>query len=344
MFQKTRVKLTLLYLIIIMAVSIFFSAFIYAGATQEFDRVIRVQEYRNLHPELRERVFQNPSFGIDQMPDSIKPDPQVLEDARARVFYSLFGINLIILVFSGLFGYFLAGRTLYPIKEMVDEQNRFITDASHELSTPLTSLKTSIEVTLRDKKFTTEKARKLLESNLDDVDNLQLLSDELIKLTQYQKPNSNFNFEKISLRDVIAESISKIKPMAGEKDIKIKSNLPKAFVDGDYRSLVELFIILLDNAIKYSKTNTLIEIKSREKELKVEVSIIDNGVGIEKSDLDYIFDRFYRSDKSRTKQNFSGYGLGLSIAQRIVKLHKGEIFVKSEIEKGSTFTVSLDKA
>lgn len=344
MFQKTRIKLTIWYLVIIMAISIFFSAFIYFGANQEFNRVLRMQEYRNENPDLRLRIIQGNSIGQVEPNLLVNPDPEVIEEARLRVLESLFGINVLILMLSGLAGYFLAGRTLKPIKNMIDEQNRFITDASHELNTPLTSIKTSIEVNLRNKKLNLFNAKKILTSNLEDVNSLQTLSDELITLTQYQNLNGSFISRKINITDVIKNSVEKIQPMADQKQIKISLSLQKSFVNADQRSLGELFTILLDNAVKYSKNKTAVAITVKKIDNKVETKISDQGMGIPKEDLPFIFDRFYRSDKSRTKQNTVGYGLGLSIAKRIAILHDGIIDVKSEIGKGSVFTIILNQS
>ena len=184
MFHSARIKLTAWYLIIIMAISLSFSTFIYLGATREFDRILRIEQFRITHPELGERYIQRPVWDTDTLPLPKPPDPALINATRIRVIEGLAGINLIILMLSALAGYFLAGRTLRPIKNMVDEQNRFITDASHELNTPLTSLKTSIEVNLRDKKLSLDKSKDVLLSNLEEVNSLQALSDELIKITQ----------------------------------------------------------------------------------------------------------------------------------------------------------------
>ena len=143
MFHSARLKLTAWYLIIIMAISISFSAFIYFGASNEYDRVIRIEQYRIQHPAPQGGIIQRPFEAINPLPLSPQVDNELVEWARLRVLEALFGINVIILLLSALAGYFLAGRTLRPIKDMLDEQNRFITDASHELNTPLTSLKTS---------------------------------------------------------------------------------------------------------------------------------------------------------------------------------------------------------
>lgn len=327
-----------------MAISISFSTFIYFGSTQEFDRILRIQEYRMQHPELSPRLLQINPFQIEPAPGVSQPDPEVIEEAKIRVLGSLIGINVIILMLSALAGYFLAGRTLKPIKDMIDEQSRFITDASHELNTPLTSLKTSIEVNLRDKKLDLKKAKGVLISNLDDVGNLQSLSDKLIKLTQYQKPNGNFQLEKINLSNLIKNASEKVMSFAAQKKIEILVDVPKLYIEGDERSLNELFVILLDNAIKYSSEKKPVSVKARKIDSKIEVTVEDKGAGIEKEDLPYIFDRFYRTDKSRTKQEVVGYGLGLSIANRIVALHGGTISVKSILGKGTMFTVLLLEA
>lgn len=135
---------------------------------------------------------------------------------------------------------------------MVDEQNRFITDASHELNTPLTSLKTSIEVNLRDKKLNLVGAKDVLISNLEEVNKLQSLSEDLIKIAQYQKPNGNFQLEEFLISDLIKEAIQKTRPLANKKNIKITIDIPKIKYKGEARSLTEVFTILIDNAIKYS--------------------------------------------------------------------------------------------
>lgn len=347
MFHKARFKLTAWYLVIIMLISICFSVAIYEILTYELDRVERMQRIR------QERQFSITDGGavVELRPRAQRPpmiDPEIIEETKARLKSMLISINLGILGFSSLAGYFLAGRTLRPIKEMVDEQNRFIADASHELRTPLTSLKSEIEVNLRDKKLNLTDAKKILESNLEEVNNLQYLSDNLIKLTQYQKINGNIVFEKVQLEEVAKEAIKKVANLARRKKITIKNEIKTQMFEADKQSLIELLVILLDNAIKYSEKNTAIEISSSLSGhlggggLKsVVIKVQDQGVGIDKKDLPHLFDRFYRSDKSRTKKGIDGYGLGLSIAKQIVEKHKGVIKVESEVDKGTTIFVYL---
>jgi two-component system, OmpR family, sensor histidine kinase CiaH len=334
MFQKARIKLTTWYLLIIMSVSIIFSLAIYSGINGELGRFEKSRQLR-LQRE-QELIMPAP------LPPELRNfDVQNVDAARMRLTLTLIFINAGIFVVAGFAGYFLAGRTLDPIKEMMDEQNRFITDASHELRTPLTSLKTSIEVNLRNKNLTIDQAKKLIESNLEDVEHLRVLTDGLIRLTYYQKPNGNTIFEKISLKEIVDSAVDKTKAMAKENKIKIDLKIGKINLTGDKKSLTELLVILLDNAIKYSKQNSLVKVFASKKDGRIIITVSDQGIGIDKQDLPHIFNRFYRAEKSRSKKDVSGYGLGLSIAKKIVEIHNGTIAVKSEKGKGTTFTVML---
>lgn len=341
MFHSARLKLTVWYLLIIMIISISFSAFIYFGAAREYDRIINIEHYRVGHPSQPGIIPPRLQNDVELFSVSPQQDADLAEWARLRVLEALFGINVIILFLSALSGYFLAGRTLRPIKNMLDEQNRFITDASHELNTPLTALKTALEVNLRNNKLDLKQAKDVLKSNLEDVNNLQSLSEELMGVVMYQKQNGNFKLVQVSLPEVINASIERVKALADKKKIQIKVDVPKTFVTGDGKSLTDLFVILLDNAIKYTEGKQSISVIAKKEDSLVNVFVKDNGVGIKKEDLAHIFDRFYRADSSRTKQKVGGYGLGLSIAKRIVSLHNGNIRVESELGKGSTFIVTL---
>lgn len=329
MFQKARLKLTAWYLLIIMLISISFSVAIYGVIAQELNRVEKVQ-----------RLRQARLFPVGQRVPRSVIDPEVLKESENRLGVILILINLVILGVAGGAGYFLAGRTLKPIKNMVDEQSRFITDASHELRTPLTSLKSEIEVNLRDEDLNLAQARKLLESNLEEVNNLQYLSDNLIKLTRYQK-GSRESFEEVNLSEIAEEAIKKIANLAKGENITIKEQIKNLVVQGNKQSLTELFVIILDNAIKYSPKGKIIILSSKKTDGSAEISFKDQGMGIDEKDIPYLFNRFFRADKSRTKYEVGGYGLGLSIAKQIVEKHGGSVGVLSQPGKGTTFTVHL---
>src|SRR5258708_119483 len=347
MFTSARLKLTAWYLLIILLVSGLFSIVIYAGINNEYNHIEQVQKQRQ-EREQRVRPFfdqyrqqlQEQGLPVPPMPSEV--DLEAITEARVRLQAILLLVNLIILAGAGFAGYFLAGRTLKPIKTMVDDQNRFITDASHELRTPLTSLKSEIEVYLRDNKLTLKDAKKLLKSNLEEVNKLQYLSDNLIKLTQHQNLNNHSAFTNVSLVQVIDQAIKKVATLAKHKNITIINKGKDFKLEAEKQALTELFVILFDNAIKYSPPKTTITLSSKKTDHSIVVEVKDQGVGIDKKDLPHLFDRFYRADKSRSGS--SGYGLGLSIAKQIVKMHQGTIKVESQVGKGTTFIITLPSA
>ncbi|MFA6518145.1 MAG: ATP-binding protein [Candidatus Shapirobacteria bacterium] len=331
MFEIARLKLTAWYLFIIMLVCLFFSTFIYRLLSVELERVTRIQRIR------LERPF---NWRQEPPPPLSTLDIELVEDIRHRLLVILISINGGILLISGGFGYFLAGRTLKPIQTMLDDQNRFVSDASHELRTPLTSLKTSLEVSLRDPKLTLSEAKSLIAGSLSQVDQLQQLSNYLLDLSRYQNPK-NIPKNSLPLKTMISRSIIRLKPQAEAKKIKIVTKISSVKITGDTDKLTDLFTILLDNAIKYSHSGKTINIRVNPSPKSVSILFKDHGIGISKKDLPHIFDRFYRADSARSHTDTPGYGLGLSIAKNIVDSHHGSIVVYSRLHHGTTVTVTL---
>lgn len=331
MFQKARIKLTAWYLLIIMVVSLTFSLIIYRVLASEVERFSRIQRFRI------ERNFS----GISITPPPQFSDPDLVNETKQRIIVALMMINGSIMLFSGIFGYVLAGQTLKPIADMVDEQNRFISDASHELKTPLTSLKSAFEVFLRGKNQHISEAKILITESLAETNKLQSLSESLLSLTQYQKTHGGTFHETLALREIIQTAVKKISPLAKLKQVSIVRKETTSSIYGDKYSLIDLVVILLDNAVKYSPKKSSVTIRTQKTKSGISISVTDRGAGIAKKDLPHIFDRFYRADEARSQTGTHGYGLGLSIAKKIVSLHKGTITVQSAIGKGSTFTVQL---
>lgn len=306
MFYKARIKLTAWYLFIIMLVSGLFSVVIYRVQTTELERFNRVQ---------LERI----QFGF-----RIKlANPDLIEESKDRLRNKLILINIVVLLISGIGGFVLAGRTLAPIQLMVDDQQRFVADASHELRTPLTSLKTAFEVFLRGNKLS-PKTSKLINESITEVDKLQLLTSSLLRLSKIAK-----RFEKVSLKKLVIQAVGKICP-------KAKVSTKDLYINGDPIALEELIVILLDNAVKYSPKENPIKVNLSKLGNKVMLKVIDTGFGISNNDLPHIFDRFYRGDKARSA---GGFGLGLSIAKKIVEDHGGTITIQSKVNSGTTVQV-----
>lgn len=336
MFNQARLKLTIFYLIIIMFISSLFSVVVYRLITQEFDRIEKIN---------RTRMEGEPFFIKLQGPDKqiIFISSEVIAESKHRLQLMLIAINVGILSISALGGYYLAGRTLQPIKEMVDQQNQFITDASHELKTPLTALKTEIEVSLRDDKLSLKEAKKLLASNLEEVNSLQNLSESLVKLSHNYSSVPKEYLENINIKDEIDMAVKKMSAVAKAKQISISNKTSKYFVKATRGLIGEIITIFIDNAIKYSPKNTTISLSTQITDGIVIISIQDQGYGIKKADQAKIFNRFFRTDESRSKSPANGFGLGLSIAQKHIKNLQGKIEVISEKNQGTTFAITLPR-
>lgn len=329
-FELARLRLTTLYLIIIMAVSILFSIATFRLQQNDLDtRFGRFQSFIHQY-----ELF----FPGRTLPQGI-PD---IDDALNQLKLNLFYLNIVILGLSSAAGYFLAGKTLRPIQRSLDDQARFVADASHEMRTPLTALKTSTEVALRDKNLSHKEISELLISNLKKINDLQNLTESLLSLARDGQVE-NAPLEPISLPQLIQDSVSKVADSAAQRNISINQNIPSFKIVGDPHSLTELFVILLDNAIKYNSEKTQVNLAARRVEQKIQIVVKDNGVGISPHDLPHIFDRFYRADVSRSK-DVPGYGLGLSIAKKIIEANSGTIVAKSPRGGGAEFFVTLPSA
>jgi two-component system sensor histidine kinase CiaH len=322
-----------------MTISILFSGIIYKLLLNEFNRFEQAQRFR-IERKIEEDDLFPPNVQYKIVTHPFPINSELIEETRGRIIIMLVSINSGIFIIAGMLGYVLAGRTLKPIKEMMDEQNRFISDASHEIRTPLTSLKSAFEVFLRDKNPDIKEARTIISESLVEVNTLQSLSDSLLQLAQYETPNEHSHFEKTELTQIIQEAISKVKKLAKDKNITIIFEKNKLSIEGNKFGLIDLFVILLDNAIKYSPEKSTITIQSLKLDGHVQVTVTDEGMGIDEKDIHHIFDRFYRADQARSKKKEGGYGLGLSIAKKIVNLHEGSISARNN-EVGTTFITEL---
>lgn len=339
MFHFARLKLTAWYLLIIMTVSLAFSAILYQITMNEVNRFAAEQRLR-IQRRLQIGDFLHQS-GLGPEPPIIMIDVDLIDEVRRRTLVALGTLNGIILITAGGAGYFLAGRTLRPIQEMVQEQNRFISDASHELKTPLTALKSTMEVFLRDKKPNLKEAQAIIQGSLEETNNLQRLSEALLSLAQFQEGGNGNYLQPLDISRSLKKIIDQMSPLAKQKHITIESELTPLTVKGDLYSLSQVWSSILDNAIKYSPEQSKIVVRSIKKDKMAAVMIHDQGIGIARADIAHIFDRFYRANMARTKTDTNGFGLGLSIAQKIIVTHKGSIRVESTPGKGSTFIITI---
>lgn len=315
-----------------MVISIFFSINIYTLATRELDRGYgrRSELIMNAPPDL-------PGSFRRQLLESTE---NLIREARGKVIFSLLVTNLGVLLVGGWISYVLARRSLQPIEEAHASLERFTADASHELRTPIAAMKTEIEVALMQPTITNKEAKELLQSNLEELDVLTQLSDNLLRIARLD--NKTIELKKQKLTPIIQEAVDRILSIAEKKNILITSTAGKEFtIITDYANLVEVLVILLDNAVKYSPDKSTITLTTSKKERSVQIHIRDEGIGIDKKDLPHIFERFYQADTARSTQNRNGQGLGLSIAKQIIEKMNGSIKVTSNKGKGSRFTIQL---
>jgi heavy metal sensor kinase len=239
------------------------------------------------------------------------------------------------------------GRLTVTINEMISrlersfaEVRRFTADASHELRTPLTALRAEVEVALRQPGVTINEQR-LLGSVLEECQRLTRLTDQLLLLSRedagvVQRPD-----QPLDMTALIADAAETMRPLAEEAGLSLRVDAPEQHViRGDATRLRQVAYNLIDNAIKYTPAGGEVEVRVQECNGIAIVTVRDTGVGIAAEHLPHVFDRFYRVDKARSREQ-GGTGLGLSIARSIVAAHGGTIELQSTLGQGTTATVAL---
>lgn len=225
------------------------------------------------------------------------------------------------------------------IENSYETQNRFTSDASHELRTPIAVIQGYINMLDRWGKADGEILDESIEAIKSESHNMKRLTEKLLLLAKADKGILELEFKPFALNELILE-ISRETSMI-DHNHKISNTINDVeHILADRESLKQAIRIFVDNSVKYTPDGGEISINSYFNKKKIYIEIADNGIGISKEDMDNIFNRFYRVDKSRTKES-GGHGLGLSIAKWIVNQHKGEIEVKSELNKGTVITIIL---
>lgn len=217
--------------------------------------------------------------------------------------------------------------------------SEFTADASHELKTPICALKGEAEVLL-SKKRPAEEYQEGLAHFIERIDHLNRMINDLVLLSKFDSSQVELNMASIRLDLLVRDIGNLFKILAEQKGIDLQvGQVQEVTILGDKVRLQQLFTNLIDNAIKYTSEGS-IRITVEKDEGNAVVQVRDTGIGIPREEQEKIFKRFYRADKSRSKEN-GGVGLGLSIAEWVAKAHQGRIEVNSELNRGSTFTVYL---
>ncbi|MGH0052279.1 MAG: sensor histidine kinase [Sphaerochaetaceae bacterium] len=230
----------------------------------------------------------------------------------------------------------LARRAVKPVKEAFDKQRRFISDASHELKTPLTVIMTNIDILRNEWGESTE-----LDFMHDQARNMNLLIQEMLTLARTEENKKTDQYVAFDLSSAVRNIVLGFESTAFEAG----KNMTYDIMDnihyiGDKRLFLQVICIFIDNAIQYSEAGAAINIRLQKDGNKIKLSFYNTGIGIKNSEKEKIFERFYRSDESRSRET-GGYGLGLAIAKSIVQQHGGKISVEGEEGQWVRFTIRL---
>lgn len=285
-------------------------------------------------------------FGLMYVRDDFQAENKLIFAETASIYTALRNTVLIcLLLFFGsmiiilLISLWLSGFSVKPVKKAWQQQKQFVADASHELKTPLTVILANNSIMMSHKNNRVSDEEQWLESTQEEAQHMKQLIDQMLFLAKSDAGNSNIEFSEVELSEIIEGTALNFEPVAFERGVMIETMLDEDVrLNGNSMQLKQLAHILIDNAVKYSADNSTVTITLRKNSDSAVLAVNNRGNVIAKSDLEHIFDRFYRAEKSRTTK---GYGLGLSIAQNIVQSMNGKLTAESNEENGTTFTAQF---
>ena len=262
-------------------------------------------------------------------------------DMAVDGFAFLLLLCLVCIVTAGGGGYYMAAKNIKPLELLFKREHEFAANASHELRTPLTVMSLGIESLQNDpdSKFSPY-AEETLRDMQQETQYMSKLTEALLTLARGDEDNVTLQKEKVDLTAVMADICAQLRPLAEQKNLQLVFNgARRVFSLCDKDKIKQLLIILVDNAIKYSDSGT-ITAEVEADGMQAVIRVLDEGIGITEGEAERIFERFYRVDKARSRAS-GGFGLGLSIAQWIVKRHGGSITAHQRDGGGTVFTVRL---
>jgi signal transduction histidine kinase len=236
--------------------------------------------------------------------------------------------------------YRFANNAIKPIEESIKMLKQFTSDASHELKTPISTIKANVEVALmkdRDPEYYKEK----LKTILDSINRMSKLIQDMLFLSRLDMRNYPVKLEPVNINDVFLSLNTQFEDLAISKNVNLViSTEDNIQLMTDKNILFEILSIFIENGIEYNKENGFVKVYARKVGESVEITVEDSGIGIKEQDIPHIFDRFYRGEKSRSRET-GGVGLGLSIAKELAKLIDATIRVESRVGSGSKFILIL---
>jgi len=237
-------------------------------------------------------------------------------------------------------GTILVFHDLTRLKQLERTREEFVANVSHELRTPLSLIKGYVETLLdgaRNQPEVLERFLKIIERNTQRLD---LLIQDLLTISALESGRMKLNLQPVNLHALVEKIFNDLKPPADNKNVTLVNQLPELAATGDANRLEQVLANLVDNAIKYGRAQGKVVVGGKKSDGKLEIFVQDDGAGIPPESLERVFERFYRVDKARSREQ-GGTGLGLSIVKHIVQAHGGDVRAESEPGKGATFFFTL---
>lgn len=267
---------------------------------------------------------------------SLNKEILALENKKMLRIYMMVGEGTVFLIFISI-GIARVFKTFKKENELLVNQKNFLLAITHELKTPLASIKLNLQTLLKRQDIPEEKKQQILSNSITDTDRLNQLVEKVLLSAQLDSGNALVNLQKSNLSEHLNQTIqTHLGNFRDRLKLNIESDIYSSF---DSFMLASVWINLIENALKYS-VNEIVEIHLNAKGENAELRIIDTGPGISDNEKSKVFEMFYRVG-DEGKRNFKGTGLGLYIAMKIIEMHKGTIIIESNIPKGSVFKVVL---
>ena len=328
-FRTARWRLTLVYLAIITAIVAILSASLYEFHSHDVGRFSQGRTFRVIPREpFRER--EAPSFGED------------LENLGRSILFA----DLLTILAGGGLSYLLAARTLRPVKEAVDAEQRFFANAAHDLRTPLAVMRSEAEVALRSGRLEGAETRRILASSLEEIDRMSAMVEQMLDLARNGSAASRAGAGPVplDLAALAGNVAARMSLRAGERGLRLDVDVKQAaLVRGDQRTIERAVFNIMENAVAYTPSGGTVTVRVVARGGHAELSISDTGIGIEAEDLSRIAEPFFRGDRARGA-NSSGAGLGLTIAEGAVKENRGTMRAESRPGAGTTIVLRFPLA
>ena len=231
--------------------------------------------------------------------------------------------------------------TLSKLKEVDQSRQEFVSNVSHELKTPITSIRVLADSLMGMDEAPMELYREFMEDISDEIDRESKIIDDLLSLVKMDKSEADLNITQVDIHVLVKQILKRLRPIANKRKVElILASIREVTADVDEMKLSLAISNLIENAIKYNSPEGWVHVTVDADHKFFYVKVADSGIGIPESEHDRIFDRFYRVDKARSRAT-GGSGLGLSITRNVVLMHKGAILLNSKVGEGSTFTLRI---